>query len=713
MIHQPVTPLLLLLFMTTIGCDDNPPSTSVVADASPDGQAMTQDMGVSVDMIIESDIALPIIDRSCDPLMPQICSLPWPSNLFLRSDQERVTGYTLTFDHSSLPQNSFGNHIDPEPLKRMDGYGLGTPIMVTFPNIDTAAMPSEYDIEASLAEDASILLFEVSEINVQRVPYWVELDAREPDLENKIMLVRPAVILEENTRYIVAFRALRNVDGGPIVPSEAFALLRDGLGIDEPSLAERQTRFDQMFAELDTLGIDRGQLTLAWDFHTASSDALHGPMRHMWQHALQQVGDNGPPLIFDEVQEYSREEDGSGHPVNPFVALTIKGHIEVPHYMKQDTEFEQKRGWVFNRDESGVIVPNGTRSAPFWISIPHSALTGEAHGLIKHGHGMFGDGRDVVDLGWTRPCGTHPPRECGWYHGRMDDTHKFITFASDLIGMSAEDRDEYALTLIIDLSRFTWIADRLHQGMLEYLLVTRAMKMQLGGMPELMARGIEVDNSELYYWGISQGAIFGPTFMALSPDVTRGALGVAGNNYAMLMERSRNFTPFFTILSSAYQARSDQLIAEAAIQLLWDGTDGISYLRRVTSQPFEGHVAKHMLVDVARGDHQVATVTTENAARSTIGLPILENYDTERIVPLAETVPYPHVGNGLVNWSFGNPWAPAGNQPPSEDTIDPHSSARHMDAHQRQLAHFFRTGTIIDVCDAAPCPNWQAPQEMP
>ena len=140
-----------------------------------------------------------------------------------------------------------------------------------------------------------------------------------------------------------------------------------------------------------------------------------------------------------------------------------------------------------------------------------------------------------------------------------------------------------------------------------------------------------------------------------------------------LLERSRNFAPFFAILSGSYPARSDQLVSEAVIQLLWDGTDGVSYLRRVSAQPFEGQAPKSMLVDVARGDHQVATVTSENAARSTIGLKVLENYDVDRTVPLADSVAYPYTGSGLVNWSFGSPWADEANQPP------PEKKAKHAD----------------------------------
>ncbi|MCA9538436.1 MAG: hypothetical protein KC620_06080 [Myxococcales bacterium] len=685
------------------GCDDD--EAAVVdaaqqADVGPDTAVDMPDAG-------PADAAPPVEQPACDPLDPGSCTLPWPSNLYLVEDDSRATGYALRFADTALPASlATGNPVSPALFSHLDGYGLGTPIMALFPDLDPTQLPDETAIPDSLAEDAAAVLLEVTGDGVRRVPWFVDLDAQAAPGSQRATLLRPAEVLKPATRYVVGFRGLRTEGGAAIMPSEAFAALRDG-ATDDPALAARQPRFDEVFALLEGAGFARGDLTLAWDFVTASSDALTGRMRSMRDQAFETVGEDGPELVIDEINEYLPADDGSGAPWNPYVALRYKGHFRAPHYMKLDEVYQEKQGYVFNLDEDGRPAQNGWREdVTFYVSVPHGALDGTPHGLIHHGHGMFGDGRDAADLGWTRLCGKYPPRECGWYHGRVDQNHQFITFAGDLKGMSQEDRDEYALTILTDINKFPWITDRLHQGMLEYLLLQRAMMRRFGSLPEVADRGIVINPDENYYWGISQGAIFGSTFLALSDDVHRGVLSVAGVNYATLLDRSRNFEPFFAILAGVYPERIDQLVLMAAMQLLWDGTDGVSYVRHLSADPFPGQSPTQVLVDVARGDYQVAPLTMETVARSGIGLKVLAHYDVDRDVPLVEPVDYPYVGSAMTNWNFGNAWAAPGNVPPEEDPAgDPHENARHMDAMNAQMAHFFRTGEIIDVCAGAPCPD--------
>ena len=63
---------------------------------------------------------------------------------------------------------------------------------------------------------------------MRRLPYFVELDAAAFDPGQQALYVRPGVLLKEATRYVVAFRNLRTVDGQPIAPSRPFVRLRDG-----------------------------------------------------------------------------------------------------------------------------------------------------------------------------------------------------------------------------------------------------------------------------------------------------------------------------------------------------------------------------------------------------------------------------------------------------------------------------------------------------
>lgn len=683
-----------LAFLSALGlaaCSDGGSSTPTdvptVTDAgghdAGDVPPLVVDGGPIADDDAGAAVSLP--EGDCDPIDPSHCTFPWPSNLYLRRDPTRATGYALTFGATSLPVSGNGDPIDPHPMNRFDGYGLGTPILTSFPNLDVSMMAGEDHIERSMLADAPALLYEVQGATLQRIPYIVELDGQEPMVERKTLFLRPAVILKENTRYVVAFRNLRTTAGAAIAPSPAFARLVAGTTTGDVALGTRQARFDEVFTMLEGAGVPRATLTLAWDFQTASGESLHGRLLAMRDDALARVGSTGPHLTVDDVRTFLRTDDGSGRPVDPDIALELGGTFEVPHYL-HSRRLGALAGWEMNYDAAGHPVANGTRNPRFWVRIPHSALNGPPHGLVMYGHGLLG-GADEVEAG---------------YNGHIANTNNLIFFAANLTGMSEEDLPGVFATLH-DASYFTSVGERLHQGMTEWVLLARAMREQLSGLVEVASRNIRVNSSELFYSGISQGGIFGGTFVAVSPDVTRGHLGVPGQNYFTLLHRSRDFTGYFEGLRASYPSTADQAVGLAYVQMLWDGTDPVSYLRHIHQEPFPGNTAHEVLLAPARGDFEVAPLTNEITARSGLGIALMEHYDVDRTPFGITQEAYPRTGSGVVLYNFGNPWAPPGNLPPPEIGENPHDLPRRQEWHQHQMVNFFRTGQIIDVCGGDGC----------
>ncbi|MCB9525698.1 MAG: hypothetical protein H6702_20335 [Myxococcales bacterium] len=626
----------------------------------------------------------PVARPDCDALMPAHCALPWPSSFYLT---EGEGGRVLDFGPTSLPANRQGVHIDPAPYRVLDGFGVQTPALVVFPNLDASLLADETRIADSLADDAPVLLYAVGDDGLIRVPYYAELDPKEDDPARKILFVRPAVLLEEGTRYIWAFRDLRDTAGQPIAASEAFQALRDGATADDPALAARQPLFDEILALLEAEGVDRGGLVLAYDFWTASSQALHGDLLFMRRDGFERTGPTGPELSITAVEEFAAEADDTGRAVNPDIAYEFRGVAQVPHYMQASAEFLGSTGWVFRRDAEGRPLAEGTREVEFWVRVPHSAVGGEPHGLVQYGHGQLGRGTQVR----------------GGDKGPVANAGKLIFFASTLVGMSAEE--EVTVTQILqEMSHFPWIADRLHQGILEHLLLMRAMRERFDTLPEVAERGVVVDKARSYYSGISQGGIFGATLMALAPNVTRGHLGVPGQDYFTLLGRSQNFVPLFVFLAGGYPDVADQWVTLQAIQQLWNKTDPSSYYRHISAEPFEDDAPHAVLAAPAQGDYQVAPITMEIIGRSGVGIPLMANYSDERQVALADEAAYPRTGSGVVNWDLGNAWAPPGNQPPPDDPAgDPHGDVRRLPHHNAQMLHFWDTGEIIDVCGGATC----------
>ncbi|MBL8601118.1 MAG: hypothetical protein JNK72_04260 [Myxococcales bacterium] len=668
--------------MLSGGCSDSAPSAPA-GDASVDAAA---DLGASDVPTASTDAgSLPSLpEGDCDPLDPTACAFPWPSNLYLRRDAARPTGYTLRFGPRSLPANRSQVNINPLPFERLDGYGLGAPIMVRFPNLDLTGWADEEHPERSLAADASALLFEVDGQTVTRVPYFVELDAQESDPSRKTLFLRPLVILKENRRYLVAFRNLRTTAGAAIEPSAAFARLRGAMTAGDTALAPRQARFDEVFALLEAQGVSRASLTLAWDFNTASSQALHGTLLRMRDEVLARYP-MGPTLTITGRQEFAATADGTGRDVNANIALQLDGTIEVPNYMRQRT-FGTTPVWLMNTDAAGLPTPNGTRTVEFSVRIPHSAVNGEPHGLVQYGHGLLG-GYGEVEAG---------------YNGRIANNNRLIFFASNLTGMATEDVPVVLQTLR-EGSAFQGVGDRLHQGMIEWVLLARAMKTQFAGLPDVRARNIRVNPDELFYSGISQGGIFGGTYVAIAPDITRGHLGVPGNNYVTLLHRSVDFQSYFALLRQSYPDSADQALALATLQLHWDRTDPVSYYRHLSQEPFTAGQPRHVLLAPAKADYEVAVFTNEIAVRSGLGIALLENYDRTRMPFGLTPVRYPHRGSGLVLYDFGNPWPAPGNRPPTDTVGNPHGRPRQAVHHDRQLVTFLRTGEIVDVCGGDGC----------
>lgn len=614
-------------------------------------------------------------NHDCDPIHPVHCALPWPSNQYLVPDAKTKTGYRLQFGETTLPKNSGDQQIEPGPYAFLDGYGVGTAILMAWPDIDLSGLPSEATMDKSVDPAAAIVLLEVENGKVTRhVPYFVELDATEKKKPAHAMtIVRPALILKEATRYVVGVRGLKDKAGKPFTAAPAFALLQSGKTAGT-AIADRQAHFDDIFQLLGTEKIKKEELILAWDFVTASSETEHGRLLAMRDAAQKQTGASGPLLTVKEVRTLTPAEDVD-------IGMEITGTFHVPSYMRYDAKIGLH---YLNLDAAGLPQQDGSRDPEFYVRIPRSALGGGgAHGLMQYGHGLNGHAGEVGS----------------GYLGGMANQNKLILYACHLYGMSQFEVAE----ILIMLTNMTWfptLPDKLHQGLLEYTLLQRAMREQFADLPAVKQAGITVDKSKMYYYGNSQGGIFGGTVLALSTDITRGALGVVGNNYSTLLQRSSDFEQFFALIRGYYPDSRDQIILLSAIQLLWDAADPVTHYAHLHASPYPGTPAHEALADIAIGDHQVAPITMENAARSGNAFAIMANWGKPvfGVTPTA----YPFKGSGIVSFNCGNDWVAQGNLPPTQGE-DPHGCPRKRPEHWQQMGHFFATGEIIDVCGGKPC----------
>lgn len=636
----------------------------------------------------EDDDIIEIPDTpDCDPIDPSECALPWPSNLYLAESATTATGFALNFGPSSLPKGM--RPFQPDAWNGLDGYGVSTPILFKALNLDLSQLPSESNARASWdGEIGQVALLKV-EANgeLTRVPYWIERDQRQA-VEKSLYFLRPAVILEEGTRYIVAMRNLKDTSGATIPRSPAFDALVKNQGAKVPQLANRQARFNSMFDELKSVGIEREELFLAWDFNTISHEALHGPMLKGRELFLADLNGGGPEMTITETTIYQRD-DANEPNYHPQIAYAFKGTFRTPMIVKPE-----KKGFVFNLDSAGELAISGHTDRDFWIRVPYTAI-GDANdpaGLMQYGHGLLGYGSQVG----------------GGFNNRIADAYNYIQFASSWTGMSTDDIPAIS-SVLLDFSLFRYLSDNMHQGILEFMVLAKGMVHTFPTLQEVIDADIQVDTDRLYYNGISQGGIYGATYVAVSPDINVGHLGVPGINYNILLQRSIDFDGYSSISMSSYKNSTNLAIVLAAAQTLWDMTDPASYYRHLSVDPFPGNEEKHVLLAPAKGDYQVSPLTNLIAANSGLGVNVMSGWGEDISHWGLEETPFetngqPYRGSGIVIYDLGNPWGLHGNITPVDEGKDPHGIPRYFHKHQEQMMHFLENeGEIIDVCNGNGC----------
>jgi hypothetical protein len=287
----------------------------------------------------------------------------------------------------------------------------------------------------------------------------------------------------------------------------------------------------------------------------------------------------------------------------------------------------------------------------------------------------------------------------------------FFGCAADWWGMSAQDLPT-VVAATTDMSHFPTIPDRAQQGFLNFMFLGRAAAHPDGFAADpafqqdgesLVASSPVGEETTLYYDGNSQGGIMGGSLVAVSPDISRGILGVTGMNYSTLLNRSVDFEGVFSVpVYASYQDVVERQVVFGLMSMLWDRGEANGFAHHMTDDPYSNTPPHEVLLQLAYSDHQVANVSAEVEAR-TIGAPIMlpghaDGRHWEMDPYFAPTATYPHDGSALVYWDSGNATPPNGNIPPDQNG-DPHGHTRSEPASGWQEAHFLLTGEMVDVCE--------------
>lgn len=599
------------------------------------------------------------LSGDCDPLVPGVCLFPFPSDVYLKADSSAPGGRRVVFPEGRLP-----GATQTAPWTRCDGFSAGVAPMTFMPGATTAGLPTPLDIARSLDADSPTVLIDAT--TGERIPHFSELDMSHDDDSRRAFMLRPTRRLADDTRYIVAIRNVVDAAGTPLSASPGFAALRDDKPSDDPDVEGGRALYEHLFGVLGRAGVERGSLQLAWDFTTATRENNTRAMLHMRDEALAEVGTKGPRFenltILDDVDADT--------------ARRIDGEMVVPLYL--DTP---AAGGVMSLDDQGLPARNGEARYPFVVFIPHSAK-GSPKPPLAIGHGLLGSRDQAAGF------------------ATFANQFGYVLFAVDWIGMAGDDVANIAGMLgAAEMHRFQSVADRLQQGFLNFLLASRLMTGDFASdAATQLEGGPTIDTTTPYYYGGSQGGIFGASVMAISTDFPRGVLGVPGQPYGLLLNRSVDFDLYLGIARSALPDHLDIQFLIALAQMLWDRAEPSGYSPYVRQNLLPGTPAHEVLMIAALGDHQVNTLGAHIMARS-IGAKMIR--PTVRDVFELEAVAPPHRGSGFVEMDFGNPADPITNTPPRAGQ-DPHGRPAEVPAAAQLVDHFLKTGEVSHFCDG-PC----------
>lgn len=622
----------------------------------------------------------------CSILDRSRCLLPFPNDELTLPDATTATGRRVVLKPTWVPPTSGGATFDPTEWNRQDGFSPGSAILVHNGGIDPeeSGLAPLTDIGASLADDAPIVLVDTQ--TGERWPYWVELDANAPNDAQRALVIRPARNLTDGHTYAVGIGEMHDADGDAIAAPSGFRTFRDGLPSDSRRVEEERVRVEYAIDQVAAAGLDRDTLHLAWTFTVASTRNLAERAVHMRDEVL--GGANGGAGAFTVTGTTDQGD-----------VTRVDGTYKVPLYLTNGGA----PGARLRYGSDWLPEAQGTMDARFTCTVPDTARTTPARASL-YGHGLLGTGSQASS-GYVRALAAE---------------HNIVLCGTDYIGMAEDDYESLNIVQIVaDLATFPQLADRNQQGLLNFLVLGRLMTQATGFVTDARFQGAggtpAIDREDLYWYGLSQGGIMGGALIALSPDITRGVLGVPGINYSTLLHRSVDFDPFFGIVKASYPDALDRMLMLDIIQMLWDRGEGNGYANHLTADPLPGAPTHEVLLQVAYGDHQVAMAAADVQARTygaaTNDPPLVtgRGVDDDDLWGIERIASWPHAGSATIYWDsgvtgpHGVPSPPVQNIPPRAGS-DPHGDPRSDPDAREQISAFLRPdGVVIDTCDGGPC----------
>jgi hypothetical protein len=649
-------------------------------------------------------VSLPGAD--CQPYSSTRCLLPFPDDRLAREDFSTPTGLRVHLPAVAMPVNRSGERIAPGEYDRADGFAPGSTLIVHVPGLDDAAAFARTGAaglgELAAAEGARQPVVLIDETSARRQLIWSELDPTAPSRPDANLLIHPARGLLPGHTYAVALRALRAASGKLLAAPGWFARLRDRRAL-LPRERSQRARYRRIFAALARAHVARHGLYEAWDFTVASSTSTDSRLLAIRDNAFAQLGDFdlADGVAAGQAPAYSITDEDQLAPG----LRRVEGTFAVPCYLLT-CEAGYYAGFHYPSlapDAVPTQRAGSTANAAFECIVPAPASGAAPARIALYGHGFLST-RAEVESAWVQQLAVE---------------HDIAFCATDWWGLAAPDL-AFFIQSLRDVNELPVTVDRIQQGILNTLYLGRLMLSPLGfaANPAFQSAGRPlIEDSHLYFYGNSIGAILGGVLTAVEPDLERAVLGVGGSDFFNLMvPRGSTFAVFGKFVLRNYRDASLHPLVLDLLQQLWERADPDGYAQQMTAQPPPRTPPHEVLMQVAYGDFQVSMYAASYQAR-TIGAsayqPALESTrasDQQLLFALPAIGSFPFAGSAVEVWDSG----PGRTQPPPLEGLppapgaagdaDPHEDPRYTPAAQQQISDFLAPGgAVSDVCGSLAC----------
>ncbi len=623
----------------------------------------------------------PPVPAGCNALGGSACVMPWPSAIYEKDDAASPTGHRLDIPDGVLPMNDKGVRPGVARYNVMDGWSANIPLLMAWETgFDPAPLPTPTDPGKSL--DASSPTVVIDLATGERVAHFAEADLEARDIElgppsQVALIIRPLVRLTPGKRYAVGIRkSLKAKGGGELPVTPHFQALVDGKPSGDERIERVRASYDDIFARLEAAGVPRADLVVAWDFTVRTDEPVYRDLLDGRDAMLAAIGDGTGWKLTVTGDAPGMEPENA--------ARVVEGTFDVPNLLSGDGGDDA----VLYRGADGHVAVNPDKprlQARFAVVIPRCAETAPLPlPIVVFGHGLVGSIGEA-ESGYVP---YFAQREC------------FAIVATEWRGMSSGDLNIVGQVLG-DVDQVDKIMEKLVQGVNQFVALETVTRLVWAKDALFKGRGGAslLDPDKMYFYGLSQGSIFGGSFMAIDPYITRGVMGVPASNFSMIIERSTNWGVYRLFIYRAYTSNLlDPQILLTLAQTGWDLTDSITHVSHLTGDVdarYKNVPRKQILMQMSFGDSSVNNLGAELWAR-TAGIKVLEPalYTPYAVATTADPGPD---GSALTQWDEHRlPRPPGGNVTPDENQT--HGSLRARDKINDQIQHFFTTGEIIPVC---------------